>query len=472
MRAVRRLPIRLRLSLAFAGVMALVLAATGAFVYLRMKGELDATVDQGLRTRADDLAALVRQAPRGLADAGGRPLTEEGERIAQVLDSSGTVLDAAPAGGSRPLLTAPEVRAALRRTLTLERERVPGLEGAGRLLATSARSDGRPVVVLVGASLDDRNEALTSLLWLLLLGGPIALALASLAGYGVASAALRPVEAMRREADAVSLSEPGRRLPEPAAEDELGRLARTLNEMLGRQEAAFARERTFVSDASHELRTPLAILRTELELALRRGRTPEELEAALSSAAEEADRLTRLAEDLLVIARSDQGRLPVRLEAIDGGELLAWVRERFAGRAARAGCDIRVEAGGHAHLHGDRMRVEQAVGNIVENAIRHGADTVELGAVERDEFVDLTVRDDGPGFPEAFIEHAFERFARADHARSRGGTGLGLSIVAAIADAHGGSAGARNRPEGGAEVWIRLPASSSPAHRRPVGQVT
>src|SRR5206468_3337720 len=169
-------------------------------------------------------------------------------------------------------------------------------------------------------------------------GGPLALLLSSLAGWGLATAALRPVESMRREAEAVSAAEPGRRLTLPPARDEVARLGATLNGMLGRLEAALARERRFVSDASHELRTPLAALRTELELALRRERKPEELIDALRSAADETDRLSRLAEDLLVLARADGGRLPVRPERLSARELLADAFEPFSrGDQARSG---------------------------------------------------------------------------------------------------------------------------------------
>jgi heavy metal sensor kinase len=455
--ALRRLPIRLRLTLAFAAAMALVLTATGAFVYLRMKHELDHTVDQGQRTRAGDVAALARQADEGLTQSGRSPLTERGENLAQVLGPRNQILDATPQFRSRSLLTRPELRRALRHTTVVERRWLAAANSPVRLLATPVHTRGRDLVAVVGAPLDDRDEALHRLFLLLVIGGPVALVLASLAGYGVAAAALRPVESMRREAAAVSLTQPGRRLPVSAARDEVGRLGQTLNEMLARQEAAFARERTFVSDASHELRTPLSILRTELELALRRGRTVEELEAALASAAEETDRLTQLAEDLLVIARSDQGKLPVRAEEVPAAELLERARGRYAQRAARAQRGIRVEGDGQARVLADRMRVDQALENLVENAMRHGEGDVVLAAEERDGMVELHVRDAGSGFPGAFIPTAFERFTRADPARSRGGAGLGLAIVAAIASAHGGTAEARNGPRGGADVWISLP---------------
>jgi two-component system OmpR family sensor kinase len=464
--ALRRLPIRVRLTLAFALAMALVLTATGAFVYLRMRSELEHTVDQGLRSRSGDVAALVHQADdEGLTQSGRSPLTERGENLAQVVSARGRVLDATPRYRSRPLLTPPELRRALRHTTFVERRRVRGLDSPVRLLATPVRVGNRRTVAVVGALLDDRDEALHRLLVLLAIGGPVALLLASLAGYGVAAAALGPVESMRREAAEVSVSEPGRRLPVPPARDEIGRLGATLNEMLARLETAFERERSFVSDASHELRTPLSILRTELELALRRGRTVEELEAALRSAAEETDRLTQLAEDLLVLARSDQGRLPVRLEELSVGELLGSARERHARRAADAGRGIRVESSaqppdpGELWLTADRLRLEQALANLIENAIRHGEGEVVLAGDERDGSVEIHVRDQGRGFPEPFLPSAFERFTRADPARSRGGAGLGLAIVAAIAAAHGGTATARNRPPGGADVWMRLPRS-------------
>src|SRR5215211_2209511 len=462
--ALRRLPIRARLTLAFATAMALVLAATGAFVYLRMKSELENTVDSGLRSRGGDVAALVHQADEGLTQAGRSPLTERGENLAQVLSARGEVLDATPRYRSYRLITSSELRRALRHTVFVERRRVRGLDSPVRLLATPVRARDRRMVAVVGAPLDDRNEALHRLLVLLAIGGPAALLLASLAGYGVAAAALRPVESMRREASEVSVSEPGRRLPVPAARDEIGRLGDTLNEMLARLEAAFERERSFVSNASHELRTPLSILRTELELALRGGRSVEELEAALRSAAEETDRLTQLAEDLLVLARSDQGRLPLRTEELSVGVVLEGARERHARRAAGAGREIRVESSAHTpdgelRLRADGLRLEQALANLVENALSHGEGEVVLAGHDQDGGVEIHVRDQGQGFPERFLPSAFDRFTRADPARPRGGAGLGLAIVAAIAAAHGGTATARNRPPRGADVWITLPRS-------------
>jgi heavy metal sensor kinase len=453
---VRKLPIRLKLTLAFAVAMAVVLTATGLFVYLRLASTLQGSVDQNLRSRAADITALIKQADSGLAQAGRNPLSEQGEGFAQILDTRRRTVDSTP-GTSRPVLSPAELAHATHGTTLLSRDS-GGETDPARILATPVRAQGRHLVVVAGVSTENQAEALNTLVTQLVIGGLVALLLLSLAGYAVAAAALRPVEAMRRRAAAISASEPGRRLPVQPARDEISRLGATLNEMLGRLESAFARERTFVADASHELRTPLAILKTELELAQRRGRTTAELTDALRSAAEETDRLSQLADDLLVIARSDRGRLPVRRSEIDLPALLADARTRFADRAATSHRAIAVGEGGPTRLVADPLRIQQALGNMIDNALRHGSGTVQLGVRASNGGVELHVVDSGTGFSEQFLPTAFERFSRGDGGRTQGGTGLGLAIVAAIATAHDGRASAANRPEGGADVWMTLPA--------------
>ncbi|HET7509967.1 MAG TPA: histidine kinase dimerization/phospho-acceptor domain-containing protein, partial [Solirubrobacterales bacterium] len=244
-----------------------------------------------------------------------------------------------------------------------------------------------------------RSESLQDLLELLLLSGPVALVLASLAAYWVAAAALRPVEAMRARAATISAAEPGERLPVPPSHDEVARLGTTLNAMLERLGEALEHERAFVADASHELRTPLAILRTELDLALAEGRSPEQLRAALASAAEETDRLTQLAEDLLTIAQTERGELPLRLERIELREILEGVRRRFSRRAEEEGREIELD-GPALEIRADRLRIDQAVGSVVDNALRYGAGEVSISlAASADETVEIRVRDHGPGFP-------------------------------------------------------------------------
>jgi signal transduction histidine kinase len=302
----------------------------------------------------------------------------------------------------------------------------------------------------------ERNEALRDLLELLLLSGPVALILASLAAYGVAAAALRPVEAMRARAATISAAEPDERLPVPATGDEVAHLGVTLNEMLARLGEALEHERAFVADASHELRTPLTILRTELDLALAEGRSPAELRAALTSAAEETDRLIQLAEGLLTIAQTERGELPLQPERIELRETLAGVRRRFARRAEEAGRTISLR-GGPLEIRADRLRIEQAVGNVVDNALRYGSGEVSVSLAAAGDTVEIRVGDHGPGFPSEFLPRAFERFSRPGGARSEdGGSGLGLAIVRTVARAHGGESQARNTG-GGAEVWLSLP---------------
>lgn len=456
MRLLARVPIRLRLTLAFAIAMAVVLLATGLFLYLRLEVALDQAIDQSLRGRADDVAALVRVSGFALREEGWSRLVDQEANVAQVLNPDGVILDSTPGVGGHRLLTDPQLARAAQAMIMVDRPLVPGFDDPLRLLATPVQGQDGPVVVIVGASVEEQKEALESLLAQMLLGGPIVLLLASLLGYSLAAATLRPVESMRREAEAVSAAKPGRRLPLPPADDEIARLGRTLNTMLGRLESALARERQFVSDASHELRTPLAALRTELEIALRRKRTPAEMEAAMRSAEEETERLCRLAEDLLVLAQADDGSLPVRQEQLPATELLTAVRERYGRQAADVGRPLQIQADDQLELHVDRLRVEQALGNLVENALLHGRGRILLIARRRDGRVELHVRDEGSGFPPEFIERAFDRFSRSDSARQGPGVGLGLAIVDLIARAHGGSAHAANH-NGGADAWLELP---------------
>jgi len=453
-RVFARVPIRLRLTLVFAAAMAAVLPAMGLFLYVRLAVALDRTIDQSLRSRAGDVATLIQETDSSL---GREPLTQQDQDFVQVVRPGGQVLDSTPALSGRTLLGGDQLARASGAAIMVDRPPFPGSDDPVRVLARPVSTEDHGLlVVAVGASLEERAEALESLRDQLLLGGPAALVLSSLVAYALAAAALRPVESMRREAEAVSAAEPGRRLPLPPARDEVARLGETLNTMLGRLESAFAREQRFVSDASHELRTPLATLRAELELALRRTRTREELEAALRSAAEESERLSQLAEDLLVLARSHGGRLPVRRERLAVAELLADVRERYARRAAEARRPLETRAENGLELSVDRLRAEQALGNLVENALRHGRGRILVHARRQADRVELHVCDEGPGFSQGFVRHAFEPFTRDDPARLGPGAGLGLAIVDVIARAHGGTAHVANR-DGGADAWLELP---------------
>jgi signal transduction histidine kinase len=408
-----RLPIRVRLTLAFAAATALVLAAAAAFVYVQLRAGLDESIDDALAARAATVART------GDAAAG---LTGDAE------DGFAVVIGGDRAGAARGPIE----------RVSGDRD-VPGIDGTVRVLA---RGD-----VVVGQSLDDRDEVLAGLIAAFAIGGPLAIVLASLLGYALAGSAMRPVEAMRRRAAAGD-----ERLPLPVAHDEIHRLGETLNALLARLRGSIEHERRFVADASHELRTPLAVLKTELEAALR----DPEPHPAISKAIEEVDRLSQLAEDLLVLARSEEGELPVRPETMRVRPLLDGVRDRFADRATRAGRAILVEDG-DVTISADPLRLRQALGNLVDNALRHGAGDVVLRAAPDDGGVTLEVSDGGAGFAPDIAGRAFERFARGDVARTRGGTGLGLAIVRAIAEAHGGQATLE-----GSTVRIRVSGASQP----------
>jgi signal transduction histidine kinase len=317
------------------------------------------------------------------------------------------------------------------------------------LLAVAVAGPPRRIVV-VGATLGDVIEARERLLLIMGTGGPVALLVVAVAGWLLAGAALRPVERMRREAAAVSASDPSRRLPVPQTGDELARLATTLNSMLDRLQEALERERRFVDDASHELRTPLATLRGEIDLALTRRRDAEELEASLRSAQEDVIRLERLADDLLVMARTRGGRIPVHRIQTSLVSLAARSVRSVDSLTAAGGVTIDVDASDEM-VEVDPERIEQAVRNLLENAIRHTAPggVVRLSARRLDGFARFIVDDSGPGFPPGLLAHAFEPFTRGEmETASATGAGLGLSIVQAIAEAHGGSASAENTPDG------------------------
>jgi signal transduction histidine kinase len=440
------------LTAAFALAMVIVLAATAVFVYLRLRDDLNESVDAGLEARANAVAALVRQPGARLSEADAGTTGEAEERLAQVLSPRGRVLEAT--GGARePALRPAEATRATREVVRIERD-IEGIEATARVLARPVSVRGGRRVVAVGQSLDDRDETLSGLVASFAVGGPIAVVLASIVGYLLATAGLAPVEAMRRRAREVSLAPQGELLPLPAARDEVRRLGETLNEMLERLRRSYERERRFVADASHELRTPVAVVKTELEGALRSGDYGPEVRQALVAAVEECDHLAQLAEDLLVIARAGEGKLPVRRERLRARSVLEAVRERFADRARHRGRQIRIDAEDELRLSADPLRVGQALGNLVDNALRHGDGEIVLGARTAEGGAELEVSDGGPGFEPGIEGRAFERFTRGDLARTRGGTGLGLAIVRAVAEAHGGHAAIVEASGATVRIWL------------------
>jgi two-component system, OmpR family, sensor kinase len=358
----------------------------------------------------------------------------------------------------------------------------------GELVRTALAVNGQPYRVAVlgvqrkdgvwlaiaGASRRATDEALHDLRNALWIAGPVLVLLVAAGAWVLAGAALRPVERMRRDADAHAGTS-YERLAVPDTGDELARLAVTLNELLERLGSSLARQQDLVADAGHELRTPLAVLRTELELASRPGRSHEELVDAVEHAAVEVDRLSQLAEDLLFLARADGKGALVRPQTVELEDLLAGALRSARVVAEPLGVELRAKITPDLVAELDPSAVRRAVDNLLSNAIEFvpgaanggSGGVVSLTAGYGREGRDgrrplvISVSDNGPGFPVDFLPHAFDRFRRADPARShlqgQRGAGLGLAVVREVAEAHGGSASARNRPEGGAIVALTIP---------------
>jgi two-component system OmpR family sensor kinase len=458
-----RLPIRWRVTAAFAAVLTLVLFATGAFVFARMSHELDDALEASLQVRAREVSAQVDRPGLPLSEPGA-PTLEADEYVAQILRSDGSVVAASTFAGLT-LVEGSRLVAALRGPVLWDRPGDDLLDEDLRLLAIPVARDGGTFVVVVGASLDERNEALATLLIIEVLGLTAALLAASAAGYVMTGLALRPVEALRARADEITLSDlaaPERpRLPVPPAADETSALGRTLNTMLDRlaearatERAALDRERRFVAEASHQLRTPLTIITSEVELAQLASSDHDAQAEALRSIGEEADRMARLADQLVLLAAGDEQRLVGPREPVAVGDLLLAASERHRAHAAELGRSITVRADSGLAVPADRARLEVALDSLVENALQHGAGDIEVSGSGTGREVVLSVRDRGPGFPAAVAAEAFERFRRGSRSS---GTGLGLAIVQAVARAHGGQATIEPGTEGNT-VSISLPS--------------
>jgi signal transduction histidine kinase len=445
-----RLPLRARMTIAFVACTALALAALSVFLHQRLAHELKASLQSGLRSRVGDLAGQIRRSNRPTLP--GNALIERGDDLAQVLDGAGRVRSTSPGTRGRPLLSPAQTARAGRQVLVVDRAQ--GAEHDDDDVMLVAAPAGRFVAV-VGTDLRPLDEALSSLDGLLLVGVPVALLIAGGAGYLVAGGGLRAIEKMRQRAEAIGTRDLAERLPVPPSRDEVRRLAETLNAMLGRLQSGVERERAFVADASHELRTPIARLKAELELASSERRTPTELRAAVRSSAAEADLLGRLAGDLLVLARADQGRLPVRLEPISLEPFLSDAAAR-----SPTSTPVTVDCPTDVVVDADRVRLRQAIDNLLDNARRHGAEPVRIVVTRGRSEVRIHVCDGGDGIPAPLRPIAFDRFTRADAAREGGGVGLGLSMVAAVAAAHHGSVGIDDGSDGGAAVWFSLPVPS------------
>jgi two-component system, OmpR family, sensor kinase len=458
-------PIRLRLTLVVAATTIVLVAVAGLLGPRVLRASLVHAIDEDLAHRASQIGRVVTDPDDDTVDIGDlrEEVNSSPEAIAQVLDAGGRVLASSSGLRDRPLAPSPVLARLAAGPVRFERP-LPG--GAGEPVRVRAEAVARPdgrYAVAVGSSLATTEAAVDRVRTGIGVGGGVVVLLASLGAWLLAGAALRPVERLRAAVAAVPPDQPGGALLVPATRDELAALARTMNELLGRISRALERERRLIADASHELRSPLTVLRTELELANRPTRSREELAESVSHAAEEADRVARLADDLLFLARTDRGGPVVHPVRQPLQPVLAGAVTAAAPRAAAGDVRLDLEAGQGLAAPVDADRLRQAVDNLLDNALRVAppGSAVRVRAERRDGMVAVVVSDAGPGFPPDFLPHAFERFRRSDPARSRehGGAGLGLAIVEAIARGHRGRAEAANLPGGGAEVRLLLPGS-------------
>ena len=426
----RRLSLRSELALVAAAGAVAVLTVGALVLHRDFSGELSAALTDGLAIRVADLATDYED---GEVTAGAGLVTT------QVLDQNAKVISPV---GATPLLTAEELARASRGEIVVDRP-VPVVGGSARLLARPIRRAGTEVVLGVAAtSTEPLSQARDRLAFVLVVAGPALTAAIAIAAWFVAGAALRPVRRMAGEAATISMTETGRRLPQPGGDDEIADLGRTLNGMLTRIESTIAHERAFIDDAAHELRTPLAVLRGELELAAHDIDDRDAVVRGLASALEETDRLTHLTQDLLTLARADAGQLNPGDATT---ELLGASRAVVRRLSQRNGVTIEVR-GEPTVVRGDADWIHQIVTNLVANAERYATSRIVVTAGHKGDYGTLVVADDGPGFPDDLLPRAFDRFARGDVARGRseGGAGLGLAITASLARALGGDVSATN----------------------------
>lgn len=443
------LSIRARITILAAFSVAIVLALASVGLVSIHRRQLTDSVDAGLIQRADDLAALLRSADSATTEL---PATAH-EGFAQILGSNGEVIASSP-----NLKDAPALPIGYEAGDPAMISTISGLaidDDVFRVLSRTEDATGGSFVLHVGTTLDDVAESTETLTRTLLVAVPlVALALALMVWWLVGRT-LRPVEEIRSEVAEIGATDLHRRVPLPLAKDEIGRLAETMNAMLARLESSVRRQQRFVGDASHELRSPLARMRSEIEVDL--ALTPTAAyRARLESLREEVLAVQRMVEDLLVLARLDSDRLPVRMQPVDLDDLVLNEATRLKAEN-RLAVDISGVSG--AQVMGDPHQLARAIANLSDNAERHAAAAVTFTLTEGNGEAVLTVEDDGPGIPPGHTEVIFERFVRVDDARGQltGGSGLGLAITREIVERHGGRVEVDPDGRSGARFIVTIP---------------
>jgi heavy metal sensor kinase len=453
-------PIRVRLTLWFVLLLAITLAIFCAALYLALRHNLNSTLNDSLESRAQIVAGLVVDVDRvDVAELTipGDPV--EGEEFVRVFDSSGNLVFDNSGEKFRPPDDPTAVSAALsgaktRRDLDLGPEL--------RALTAPIRANGKVIgAVEVGLSTDALHSTLRTLLVIIAVIYPLALIIASGGGVFLAGRALSPIDGLTRTARRISAEDLSQRLDLRLPDDEVGRLARTFDEMIARLDDAFRRQRQFTADASHELRTPLTAIKGQTEVALQRDRDPAEYRSVLRSVNVEVDRMIRLVSSLLTLARADAQQVPLTKESISLGALVSDAADQVRPAASNKGVSVRLRNGAGTQVTADQDLLLQLMLNLLDNAVKHTplGGSIVISWSNQEGHAKVVVADEGPGIPSEHLPHIFDRFYRVDRARSRdgGGVGLGLSICRWIAEAHGGSIHADSSPGGGATFTVDLP---------------
>jgi signal transduction histidine kinase len=441
--------VRTRTTVAATLVVTLCLVLAGCALLIVLFRSLETSAQSAADARAAQLADQLKTEPAADLDRS-MLATDSQVGVVQVVDQAGRVVVVSAGGPSAPLslVTVPAGSRKFLGRISIDRDNDFWVSGWG------ARTPAGPVTVLVGADREPVESVVTTLAGLLAVAGPIVVALAAFGTHRLVGAALRPVERIRSRVSSMTSGKLAERIPVPPADDEVARLAVTMNEMLDRLDAGQAAQRRFVSDASHELRSPLATITTALDLA--HGR-PELLDRTLidESLLPEAHRMQRLVEDLLLLARSDEQFELRKKVDVDLDDIMYAEAERV-----RTITSLTVSTQiHHVRVTGDSRALGRLVRNLIDNAIRHAYNYIRLECTRTRDHIEIVVADDGPGVPPDQRRNIFDRFVRLDSPRARdsGGAGLGLAIVAQIAEAHHGSVEVGESPGGGARFVFHLP---------------
>jgi len=436
-----------------ATVLVAIALSVGSVVLVRI-------LDHSLVTSRDGIAKARTADLANLAGRGALPavLTNiDDDSVAQVVGADGRVLAASPnITGAGPISDLPPPDGSRPVVRTLDGAPDDNETENYRVWVRSATSPAGPVTIYVGTSKESVPEASNALRRALLVGVPVTVVVIGFVSWLLIGRALRPVEVIRREVAGISERALDRRVPVPATDDEVSRLAETMNRMLDRLEASQRRQREFVADASHELQSPLTAIRAQVEVALAH---PENVrwEELGADVLEDCDQTEQLVRGLLFLARADEVGTSRATEPLDFDDV---VLEEVARARVGAGVAVDTTAVSGAPVRGNREDLRRLVRNLVENAVRHAAHAVRLELSLVDGRARLDVVDDGPGVPADERERVFDRFYRADDARARGagGTGLGLAIARAIAEGHGGTLSLADG-DGGAHFVLHLPSA-------------